>query len=85
MKFISFIIALFVASCTHTKVSGEFNYHKKEYETAKNKVGLNFKKPIYETKDGSKMFYTGGSIYHNYDIFNSVYHINGFGHFGVEF
>lgn len=85
MKFASFVFVLLVTSCTHTKVSGEFNYYKKENESAKNKVGLEIKKPIYETKDKKKLYYLGGSVYHNYDLFLRTYHVNGFGQVGVEF
>ena len=69
----------------YTKFSGEFNYTKEQNEKAKNKMGINFKKPLYETKNKSKLYYVGGSVYHNYDVFNNAYHINGFGQVGMEF
>jgi hypothetical protein len=54
-------------------------------KAAHNKAGIEFKKPIYTTKDEEQMYYVGGSVYHNYDAFKTSYHINGFGHVGVEF
>ena len=67
------------------KIKGNFDYTKREQETVKNKLGVEFKKHLYETKNKQKLYYIGGSIYHNYDYFNKSYHINGFGQLGMEF
>jgi hypothetical protein len=64
---------------------GEFDYTKEVNESAYNKFGVDFKRPIYETKDKKKMYYVGGNVYHNYDLFNRSYYVNGFGHIGVEY
>jgi len=69
----------------YTKFSGDFHYTKNQTETAKNKIGLEFKKPIHETKDKKRLYYIGGSAYHNYDLFTRSYHVNGFGQMGLEF
>jgi hypothetical protein len=69
----------------YTKFSGNFNYTKSQNENAKNKTGLEFKKPFYESKDKKKLYYLGGSVYHNYDLFSRSYHVNGFGQLGLEF
>ena len=84
------IISLTFLSCAcsiveEKKFKGEFDYSKKEQEMAKNKIGLEFKKKIYETDNKTKMYYLGGSIYHNYDLFSKSYHINGFTQLGMEF
>jgi hypothetical protein len=85
------IVSLFLlTSCINLdldekKFKGEFNYTKKEQEMAKNKFGVEFKKRIYETHDKTEMYYIGGSIYHNYDLFSKSYHINGFTQLGLEF
>jgi hypothetical protein len=99
MKIIYIFAAIALNSCTYndmrklftdhpeayTKYLGEFDYTKNERESANNKFGVEFKKPIHETKDKKKLYYVGGSVYHNYDVFKTSYHINGFGHVGVEF
>jgi len=69
----------------YTKFSGNFHYTKSQNEGAKNKIGLEVKKPIYETKNKKKLYYIGGSVYHNYDLFSRSYHVNGFGQIGMEF
>ncbi len=69
----------------YTKFSGNFNYTKSQNQTANNKLGIDFKKPFYTTKDNKRVYYIGGSVYHNYDVFKTTYHINGFGHIGMEF
>ena len=93
------IFAILLCSCTYndmrklfidrpdayTKFSGNFNYTKSQNENAKNKIGLEFKKPIHETKDKKRLYYLGGSVYHNYDLFSKSYHVNGFGQLGMEF
>jgi len=93
------IICLFLTSCTYhdmrrifvdrrdnyTKILGELDYTKNQNENAKNKVGIDFKRPIHETKDKKKLYYVGGSIYHNYDLFSRSYYVNGFGQLGMEF
>jgi hypothetical protein len=99
MKIINILICVLLTSCTYndmrklftdrpdayTKFSGNFNYTKEQTEKAKNKIGVDFKKPLYETKNKQKLYYVGGSIYHNYDYFNRSYHVNGFGQLGMEF
>lgn len=99
MRIILLILVIFLCSCTYndmrklfidrpdayTKFSGNFNYTKSQNENAKNKIGLEFKKPIHETKDKKKLYYLGGSVYHNYDLFSRSYHVNGFGQVGLEF
>jgi hypothetical protein len=70
---------------SYTKFSGNFHYTKNQMEAVHNKAGIEFKRPIYSTKDKKQMYYVGGSVYHNYDAFKTAYHINGFGHVGVEF
>lgn len=84
------ILSLTFLSCAcsiveEKKFKGEFDYSKEEQQMAKNKFGLEFKKNLYETHDKTKVYYLGGSIYHNYDIFSGSYHINGFGQLGMEF
>lgn len=99
MRFIICIIVLFLTACTYndmrklftdhpegyTKYFGEFDYTKNQNESSRNKFGVDFKKPIYETEDKDQLYYVGGSIYHNYDLFSRSYHVNGFGQLGVEF
>lgn len=70
---------------SYTKILGEIDYTKNQTEKAKHKIGVDFKKPIHETQDKKKLYYVGGSIYHNYDIFSRSYHVNGFGQLGMEF
>jgi hypothetical protein len=70
---------------SYTKMFGEFDYTKNQNENAKNKVGVGFKRPLHETKDKKRLYYVGGSIYHNYDLFSKSYHVNGFGQLGMEF
>jgi hypothetical protein len=99
MKIALLVIAVLLCSCTYndmrklfidrpdsyTKFSGNFYYTKSQTEAANNKIGLEFKRPFYTTKDKSKMFYVGGNVYHNYDVFKVTYHVNGFTHLGFEF
>jgi len=99
MRLLIISLSLSLTSCTYndmrklftdrpdsyTKFSGNFHYTKNQTQNANNKLGLEFKKPIYITKDKEQMYYVGGSVYHNYDVFKTAYHINGFGHVGVEF
>lgn len=99
MKYIITILALCLCSCTYndmekifkdrpdayTKFFGEFDYSKEVNETARNKFGMEFKRPIYETKNKKRLYYLGGNIYHNYDVFNRSFYVNGFGHLGMEF
>ena len=99
MKIALLVIAVLLCSCTYndmrklfidrpdsyTKFSGNFNYTKSQTEAANNKVGIQFKRPFYTTKDKSMMFYVGGNVYHNYDVFKVMYHVNGFTHLGFEF
>ncbi len=70
---------------TYTKFSGNFHYTKSQNDAANNKLGVQFKRPFYTTKDKKQMYYVGGCVYHNYDMFKTAYHINGFSHVGVEF
>ena len=99
MKILLYSLILLLCSCTYndmrklftdrpdayTKFSGNFHYTKNQNENAKNKMGIEFKKPVYETKDKKKLYYLGGSLYHNYDLFSRSYHVNGFGQLGLEF
>lgn len=99
MKYTLLALIFLLSSCTYndmrklfidrpdayTKFSGNFNYTKSQNENAKNKIGFEFKKPIHETKDKKKLYYLGGSVYHNYDLFSRSYHVNGFGQIGFEF
>lgn len=93
------LLLLITPACTHndmrklfvdrpdaySKIFGEFDYTKKQQESAKHKIGLEYKKPVYTTSDQSKMYYVGGSVYHNYDVFSGVTFMNGFAHVGMEF
>lgn len=99
MKLVLIILSIFLCSCTYndmrklfvdrpdayTKMLGEFDYTKDQKENARNKVGFEVKHTIHETKNKKKLYYVGGSVYHNYDMFMNAYHINGFGHVGMEF
>jgi hypothetical protein len=99
MKALYIFIAIALTSCTYndmrklftdrpdayTKFSGNFNYTKSQLNSANNRVGMEVKKPLYTTKDKKQMYYVGGSVYHNYDVFRSVSFINGFCQAGVEF
>lgn len=99
MKILKILFCIGLVSCTYndmrklfvdrpdsyTKIFGEFDYTKNQTENAKNKVGLNFKKPLHETKNKKHLYYVGGSVYHNHDMFNNSYHVNGFGQLGMEF
>jgi hypothetical protein len=99
MKYIALVLLLGLASCTYNdmrkiftdhpegydKFMGEFDYTKEQNESAHNKFGYEFKKPIYETEDKKRLYHFGGSVYHNYDLFSKSYHINGFGQVGVDF
>lgn len=69
----------------YTKVSGNLKYSKSNIESASNDLNVSFKRPIHETKDKRFLYYIGGSIRHNYDLFNNSYHINGFGNLGMDF
>jgi hypothetical protein len=69
----------------YTKFSGNFHYTKSQLESGNNRAGIQFKKPFYETKNKKQMYYLGGSVYHNYDIFKGVSFVNGFSQVGVEF
>ena len=87
-KIFKTLLCFLLCSCSvieEKKFKGEFNYTKKEQDMSKNKFGVEFKKRIYETRDKTKMYYIGGSIYHNYDLFSKSYHINGFTQLGLEF
>jgi hypothetical protein len=100
MKLVYIYLAVTLTSCTYndmrklftdhpdayTKFSGNFNYTKSQLDaSAHNRVGMEVKQPIYTTKDKKQMYYVGGNVYHNYDAFKTSYHINGFGHVGIEF
>jgi len=99
MKPALLILILLLCSCTHndmrklfvdrpdayTKMLGEFDYTKNQKENASNKLGLEVKHPIHETKDKKRLYYVGGNVYHNYDMFMNAYHVNGFGQLGMEF
>jgi hypothetical protein len=99
MKFVYILLAVALTSCTYndmrklftdrpdsyTKFSGNFHYTKNQMEAAQNRVGLEVRKPIYTTKDEEQMFYVGGSVYHNYDIFKGISFVNGFSQVGMEF
>jgi hypothetical protein len=69
----------------YTKFSGNFHYTKSQVEAAQNKTGIEIKRPIYTTKNKKQMYYVGGSIYHNHDVFKRVSFVNGFGQAGIEF
>ena len=81
------MLSLFLCSCTmdELKFRGEFDYSRSERETAKNKFGTEFKKIIYQSPNKNKSYFIGGSVYHDYDIFNHVTTTHGFGHLGIEF
>jgi hypothetical protein len=64
---------------------GSFDYTKSERESSKHKIGIEFKKNLYETKNKKILYFLGGSIYHNYDLFKTTYHLNGFTQLGIEF
>jgi hypothetical protein len=99
MKVLYIFIALTLTSCTYndmrklftdrpdsyTKFTGNFHYTKNQTQNANNRLGVEIKKPFYTTKDKKQLYYVGGSVYHNYDVFKTAYHVNGFGHVGVEF
>lgn len=100
MKLLYTFVCIVLASCTHndtrkhftdrsdttyTKFSGNFNYTKSQFESAQNRAGVEVKKPLYTTKDKKQMYYIGGSVYHNHDVFKKVFFVNGFGQAGVEF
>lgn len=94
MKNLVFFVLIGLCSCSYSsstkkekyiKYIGEFSYTKKETETAKHKFGVQFRNPIYTSKNKKQMYYFGGSVYHNYDLFQTAYHINAFGELGVEF
>lgn len=99
MKLFLLVCVMLLCSCTYndmrklftdhprayTKIFGNFDYTKNQNQSSHNKAGLEFKKPIYETKDKEQLYYIGGSIYHNYDLFSKSYHVNGFGQVGMEF
>lgn len=88
MKNVKILLCFLICSCNildEQKLKGEFNYSKKEQQMLKNKFGVEFKKNLYETENKKNLYYLGGSIYHNHDIFNNSYHINGFGQLGMEF
>lgn len=99
MKIFLIVCLILLSSCTYndmrrlftdrpdayTKMFGEFDYRKNQTEAASNKIGVQFKRPIHETKDKKRLYYIGGSVYHNYDLFTRSYHVNGFGQAGVEF
>ena len=99
MRLLIISLCLLLNSCTYndmrklftdhpdayTKFSGNFHYTKSQNQNANNKMGVEVKRPVYTTKDKELMYYIGGSAYHNYDVFKTAYHINGFGHVGVEF
>ena len=88
-KIIIFFFIVFLTACSYNNQEvtfrGNFNYSKKEEESANNNLGIDFKKPIYTSKNKKYMYYLGGSVNHNYDVFNDVTFINGFGQLGVEF
>jgi len=91
--------ALILCSCTlqdmerifkdrpdaYTKFLGQMDYSKSQRQDAQHKFGVDFKHPLHETKNEKMLYYMGGSAYHNYDLFNKSYYVNGFGHLGVEF
>jgi len=89
MKLLCLLLSVVLCSCAldkNTKIAGNLNYTKQnKRESASNKIGIEFKKPIYETSDKTKSYHIGGSIYHNYDLFNRSYHLNGFSQLGMEF
>lgn len=89
MKMLCILLSVVICSCAldeNAKISGNLNYTKRnDQESASNKIGIQFKKNIYETPDKTKSYHIGGSVYHNYDLFNRSYHLNGFGQVGMEF
>ena len=89
MKLLGLLLSVVLCSCSldkYTKISGNLKHTKSnQQQSSSNKIGLQFKKPIYETSDKTKSYHIGGSIYHNYDLFSKSYHINGFGQVGMEF
>ncbi len=90
MKALCFMLSVILCSCAlnenDAKLSGNLNYTKQgKQSSATNKLGLEFKKPIYEPQDKKQLYYVGGSVYHNYDLFGKTYHLNGFGQLGMEF
>lgn len=70
---------------SYTKFLGEMDYSKSQRESANHKFGVEFKKPIHETKNKKNLYYIGGSVRHNYDVFNRSSYVNGFGHLGIEY
>lgn len=77
-----------ICSCNlleEKKFKGNLDYTKRERETSNNKSGIEFKKHLYETRNKKYLYFLGGSIYHNYDLFNKSYHLNGFAQLGMEF
>ena len=89
MKVLCLLLSVVLCSCAldeDTKITGNLNYTKRnQQQSASNNIGIQFKRSIYETSDKTKSYHIGGSIYHNYDLFNRSYHLNGFGQLGMEF
>jgi actin-related protein len=92
MKIILLCIILFCTTLTvHSQNATQFtfrgsvDYTQQRNQQLINVIGNDFKVKIFESSDKKYMWFFGGSIEHNYNIFQSSYHINGFGRMGIEY
>ncbi len=70
------------------KVSGKLDYSKEinsPQETLRKAVELKYRKNIYETPDKKHLFYLGGKVYIDQDIFRNTSKVNTMTSLGWEF
>ena len=70
------------------KVSGKMDYSRginSPQETLKKAVELKYRKSLYETSDKKHLFYLGGKVYIDHDIFRNTSKVNTMTSLGWEF
>lgn len=83
--------SMFTLSCSvydDIKVSGNLNYTKQtksRQEVLKNAIELKYRKNLHEDVDKKYLFYIGGNIGVDQDIFNNTSKVNAMSSLGVDF
>jgi len=65
--------------------TGNLDYTQQKGKTATSSFGTEFRVPLWEHPQKKLMLYCGGSVEHNYNIFNQSQFVSGFGQLGIEF
>lgn len=82
-----FVSSLMLASDTTNSFGfcGNVDYTQQKSQQLINVIGNDFRVKIFEPSNKKYMWFFGGSIEHNYNVFQRSYYINSFGQLGFEF